>query len=229
VAPPAAGQPAAEQPPLPPPPADPYQAQPQYAPPVGGYAATAAPAASKTSLPVWSLILGILSFVCLPVILAIAAIITGFMGRSRAKQEGSGTGMATSGIVLGIVNLVISAVVIVMLIVGGVAIFGIVSQQVRTAEELESASLAAEAYGTANNSYEGLSTAALTRFGYTPSSDVTVVAKTNATGTQYCVEGAPSDDPGNVIHMPASGVTTTITVNGRSYVYGQGGCGASFQ
>ena len=185
--------------------------------------------AKKTTLPVWSLVLSILSFLCFPVVLAIAGIITGFLGRSKAKREGSGTGMAVAGIIIGFVNIALSIVLVIVLAATGFAIFGVVQEQVAVAEELESASVAAEAYKGATGSYTGISTSALAEFGYRPSSDITVNALTNASGSAFCVEGAKVSDPENQIHMPADGANVTITVNGRSYSYGLGSCAPAFK
>jgi hypothetical protein len=57
-----------------------------------------------------SLVLGILSFLCLPFIAAVVAIVFGVIakgGIKRSKEELGGSGLATAGIVLGIVNLAI--------------------------------------------------------------------------------------------------------------------------
>lgn len=65
--------------------------------------------AAKTSgWAVASLVLGILSFLCLPFVAAIVAIIFGALARSdikRSRGEVGGSGLATAGIVLGVVNL----------------------------------------------------------------------------------------------------------------------------
>ncbi len=67
-------------------------------------------AAGTNPWAVASLVLGILSFMCLPFIAAIAAIVFGAVARGGIKRSGGeagGSGMATAGIVLGIVNLAI--------------------------------------------------------------------------------------------------------------------------
>ena len=65
-----------------------------------------------------SLLAGIFSFVCLGAIGAILALIFGFLGLSRAKQmNGNGKGMSIAGIILGILNLIVTAVVIVLIVV----------------------------------------------------------------------------------------------------------------
>lgn len=66
-------------------------------------------AAAKTSgWAVASLVLGILSFLCLPFIAAVVAIVFGAIARGdirRSRGETGGSGLATAGIVLGVVNL----------------------------------------------------------------------------------------------------------------------------
>ncbi len=66
-------------------------------------------AASRTSgLAVASLVLGILSFLCLPFIAAVVAIVFGIIAKSGIRRSGGETGgssLATAGIVLGVVNL----------------------------------------------------------------------------------------------------------------------------
>jgi hypothetical protein len=84
-------------------------AAPQY-----GYAASP----PKNDLAVWSLITGILSYVMCPILLGVAAIITGTMGR-KAADEGlaDNRGMATAGVILGWVNIGLSVLGIVLFFV----------------------------------------------------------------------------------------------------------------
>ena len=68
----------------------------------------------NNTLAIVSLVLGILSFVCLSWLGAIPAIITGFMQRSNIKKnptEYGGGGMAMTGIILGVANIVLSIIV----------------------------------------------------------------------------------------------------------------------
>ncbi|MEV0953711.1 DUF4190 domain-containing protein [Promicromonospora sp. NPDC050249] len=69
----------------------------------------------KNDLAVWSLITGILSYVMCPILLGVAAVITGTMGR-RAADEGlaDNRGMATAGLILGWVNIALSVLGIVL-------------------------------------------------------------------------------------------------------------------
>ncbi|MEW6554635.1 MAG: DUF4097 family beta strand repeat-containing protein [Actinomycetota bacterium] len=87
-----------------PPPAAPAMPPPPYPPPLAPR-----PAPARTSgWAVASLVLGILSFMCLPFIAAALAIVFGAIARSgikRSRGEMGGSGLATAGIVLGIVNL----------------------------------------------------------------------------------------------------------------------------
>mgnify|MGYP005844591263 CR=1 FL=1 len=83
-----------------------YDASPTHAPP-------------RTGLAVTSLVLGILSFVSLGPLAGIPAIVTGVMAGKRAKREPTvygGKGMATAGVVLGTVNLVMIAALIALLL-----------------------------------------------------------------------------------------------------------------
>ncbi len=89
-----------------------YQAPPR--PPRQPYVVTSAPTFQQTSnLATISLILGIVSFVFAPFIAAVAAIITGHMGRNEIRASGgrlSGEGMATAGLILGYLNIALSLV-----------------------------------------------------------------------------------------------------------------------
>lgn len=183
-------------------------------------------AEKPTSLPLWSLILAIVSYFCFPIILAIVAIILGFMGRKRAKEQGGSTGMATAGIVLGFLNIIIYAIVLVALIAGGVGIFSMFKGQADIAPDVKAASVAAESYGLSNNSYEGLTTAELADYGYVPSSTVTVEAVPINGGSGYCVEGYKNGDPGTKIHMPvlAGEAVFTLTFDNSTYTYATGPC-----
>ena len=78
----------------------------------------------SSQLAVASLVLGILSWVVLPVLGAIGAIVCGHMARRdiRASRGAlGGDGMAVTGLVLGYAHLVVMliAVVVVMLFFGG--------------------------------------------------------------------------------------------------------------
>ncbi len=213
-------------PPPPPPPGGTPPPPPSFGgtpPPAGG--APAAP--TKSSLPLWSLITGVASFLCLPVILAVVAIITGFIGRGRAKAEGNSTGMATAGILLGVANIVLTAIATVLAVVLGIGVFNTVSNQVTIARSVVPAVVAAETYGIANGSYAGLTTDELTAYGFTPSADVTVTAVSLDGGTDFCVEGYANSDPSRIIHMPVTSSdfsTMTLELNGESLSYGTGPC-----
>lgn len=86
-----------------------YGAQPAYGQP-NPYAAQGygygAPAGTTSGLAIASLILGIAGFVLPFVLPSIAAIILGFMARSRIRQSGQGgRGIALAGIILGFVAI----------------------------------------------------------------------------------------------------------------------------
>ena len=70
----------------------------------------------KNGLAVASMVLGIASLACLPVLPAIGAIITGMMARKRARQDSQlcgGEGMALAGLIMGCVGLVLPLLFIV--------------------------------------------------------------------------------------------------------------------
>lgn len=76
------------------------------------YVVTAAPGTARTStLAVVALILGITSFMFLPFVGGIGAIITGMMGRREIRASGglvSGDGLALAGLILGYINVGLS-------------------------------------------------------------------------------------------------------------------------
>jgi hypothetical protein len=96
-------------------PADPAAYGQPVAPAAPQYGYTPSP--PKNDLAVWSLITGVLSYVMCPLLLGVAAIITGTMGR-RAADEGlaNNRGMATAGLILGWVNVALSVLGIVLFI-----------------------------------------------------------------------------------------------------------------
>jgi len=183
----------------------------------------------KTSLPVVSLVLGILSIFCLGFISGVAAIVTGIMGRKRAKEIGQSPTMATWGIITGIIGSIISIVVLIVVLATGAFFANTASNQVTVAKQLKPASVAAEQYAAANNgSFAGLSTPALAGYGFVPSSDVIVDAMPLNAGASYCIEGHMSDEPLSKIHVPASANNlVTIEINGVSYEYSLGACPTS--
>lgn len=87
---------------------------PSLPPPVPPVAVPSAPAA------VWSLVLGILSFLCAGFITAIPAIICGHIGRCTVRRSGGalgGMGMATAGLILGYVALVLNIIAIPLIVI----------------------------------------------------------------------------------------------------------------
>ena len=92
--------------------------------------------AQNNTLAVVSLASGILSYFAHVIpglgggIVAVVAIITGYMARNQIKQTGEGgMTMATIGMILGIVNLALTIggiiVILLLIFVFGIALFGI--------------------------------------------------------------------------------------------------------
>lgn len=203
-----------------PPPPPPVPGPPPPPPP-------AAPGSASTKLPLWSFIFGLASFLqCIPFIAGIVALITGFMGRKRAKELDQGTGLATAGIILGILGMIVSLFLVILLFATGFAIFGTLVDQTKIAQQLKPAEVAAQAYGASHGSYEGLTTEALVSYGYTAPSDITVKAVPLKGGASYCIQGSSTAEPSNIIHVPPAAGDTTVNVdiNGVSYRYATGSC-----
>ena len=79
---------------------------------------TAAPPRPTSSLAVVSLALGVASYVVIPVVGAIAAIVTGHMARGQIRRTGErGRGFATAGLILGYLHLVLAALLIALVII----------------------------------------------------------------------------------------------------------------
>lgn len=98
----------------PPPPGGQYEAAPQYA---GGYQQQP-PASPKNGVGIAALILGIISVLAFwtfgfGILLGIVAVILGIVGRNRAKRlEATNKGVATTGLVFGILGIIAGAVFI---------------------------------------------------------------------------------------------------------------------
>lgn len=111
----------------PPQPQSPYAAPPAapaYGAPVYGAPAYAAPATN--TLAVVSLIGGIASWVVLPFVAAIVAVITGHMSLGQIKRTGeNGRGMALTGVILGWVNIGLSVLAALFVIVIVIGAFGV--------------------------------------------------------------------------------------------------------
>ena len=72
--------------------------------------------ARTSALAVWSMVLGILSLLCIGFFAGIPAIICGHMGRARIKQSQgalTGGGMALTGLILGYIGTVIVTISII--------------------------------------------------------------------------------------------------------------------
>lgn len=87
-----------------------------------------AAAPPTNSLAIVSLVAGIVSYMLVPIVGAIAAVVTGHIARSQIRQTGEGgSGLALAGLILGYVHLVlvalVTAIVLIVVAVAGVAIF----------------------------------------------------------------------------------------------------------
>jgi hypothetical protein len=66
-----------------------------------------------SALAVWSLVLGIVSFLCFGFLAGIPAIICGHMGRARIREsQGAlkGEGLALAGLIIAYINLAITVI-----------------------------------------------------------------------------------------------------------------------
>lgn len=78
------------------------------------------PATQTSTLAVISLIAGIVSFILLPLLGGIAAIITGGLAKKEIREGGgrySGEGMATAGQILGWINVVLVAIPVCLIVI----------------------------------------------------------------------------------------------------------------
>ena len=96
-------------------------------PPPVPASAPAAPASSTSALAVVSLIAGIVSWILMPFIAGVVAVICGHMARGEIKRSNGtleGDGLAIAGLVLGWINVVLCvlAVAAVVLFFGGLAV-----------------------------------------------------------------------------------------------------------
>jgi hypothetical protein len=85
------------------------------------------------SLAIVSLVTGLASFVILPVLAAVVAVVTGHMARRQVRQTGeSGSGLALAGLILGYVNIGLAVIAIAILVVLVVAGFGLLAASSQT-------------------------------------------------------------------------------------------------
>lgn len=88
------------------------------------------PSSSTNTMAVVSLVSGIASWLGIPLLGAIAAIITGHMARSQIRQSHGmeeGDGLAVAGLVLGYLNLVLSCVLPILIFAGVISVGGLCS------------------------------------------------------------------------------------------------------
>ena len=122
------------QPPPPPPPSEPqwnpqsgagqegYGQQPPGYPPPGAPGGYGQAPAQNSPLAIVSLVLGIVGFLCCGLFLfSVGALITGFLARKQiAESQGrlKGAGMATAGLILGAVAIVVGIIYWVLIVAG---------------------------------------------------------------------------------------------------------------
>lgn len=89
--------------------------------------------AAKTSvLAVWSLILGILSLVCIGFIAGIPAVICGHLARAEIRRSSGsigGSGMALAGLITGYIGTVMGIIVMIIAIISAIALPSILTEQ----------------------------------------------------------------------------------------------------
>lgn len=106
------------------PPAGPQPSTTLPPPPAGAVTVGYGPPPTNT-LALVSLVAGIASYVLVPFVGALVAVITGHMARAQIRQTGeSGSGLALAGLILGYVHLALFVLVIlvVMLVLGGLGV-----------------------------------------------------------------------------------------------------------
>ncbi len=84
-------------------------------PPLGIAAGTSANVPLPSTAAVWSLVLGILSVLCLGLVAGIPAVICGHAANARIKAEGgalTATGLATAGLVMGYLSIMVSVLIL---------------------------------------------------------------------------------------------------------------------
>jgi hypothetical protein len=80
-----------------------------FQPPVAG--------GQENTLAIVSLVLGVGSFICLGIVMGIPAVITGYMQKNNIKKDPArygGGGMATAGMILGAVNIVLTVIFVII-------------------------------------------------------------------------------------------------------------------
>ena len=87
------------------------------------------PARTTSSLAIVSLVSGILSWVALPLLGSIVAIITGHMARGEIRRSGGtldGDGLAVGGLILGYLQIALAIIgfAVRILFFGGLAVLG---------------------------------------------------------------------------------------------------------
>lgn len=136
--------------------------QPPPKAPVAGKAEVAGKADSINGWAIASLVMGLLGLTCVPLLGAVLAIVFGGIARSSIKHGKGGRkggGMATAGLVLGTVGLVIPVILVAVLVPVGIVY---VWPRVEAGHDLlKGADAARFYYVTHDNSYTGMNARAL--------------------------------------------------------------------
>ena len=87
------------------------------------------PARRTSSLAIVSLVCGVVSWVAIPLLGSLVAIITGHMARSEIRASGGsidGDGLAIGGLILGYLQIgfILLVLAVLFLFFGGLAVFG---------------------------------------------------------------------------------------------------------
>ena len=103
----------------------PHHAPPAYPGPLAGAASR-----PTNQMAIVSLVAAIASFVMLPVIGAVVAVITGHLARSQIRRTGEdGNGLAVAGLILGYIHLALGVIALLFILVVFFGILGLVATQ----------------------------------------------------------------------------------------------------
>lgn len=191
----------------------------------------------KTSMPVVALVLGIVGFFT-GILVSVAALVVGVIGRKKAKKFNQPTGMATAGIILGVIGTIWNIVLLVLVLSLGLLV-NVGQQNIQAGQAVDQASAAADLYYAAKGTYEGITAESLTAYGWEPDGKTTiqVMPSVDAPGDEICIEGV--EDSGVSAHKvsvegvavkgaDAGGTSMEWTYNGVTSSWTTGVCPNGF-